>query len=220
MLKFVHQAIRDIRNTGSLFPSSPLLAKAMTHTLRSHRGQRRILEVGPGTGPFTAAILDALRGRDTFDIVEINPIFCEHLERRYLTAYRARHPSIKVNLHAMPIEEAPLTGEYDFVICGLPFNNFPLALTQAIFDRMFMLMRDGGELTYFEYVGLRQMKAPFVGASGRDRLRKFNEFRESTHKKHIVTHQLVVANVPPAVAIRIVKRQGVRATCSASTKTI
>lgn len=220
MLKFVHQAIRDIRNTGSLCPSSPALAKAMTQTLRNHRGQRRILEVGPGTGPFTAAILDALRGRDTFDIVEINPIFCEHLEQRYLTAYRTRHPSISVNLHAMPIEDAPLTGAYDFVICGLPFNNFPLALTQAIFDRIFSLMRDGGELTYFEYMGVRQVKAPFVGASGRDRLRQFNDFRKSTHKKHIVTHQLVVANVPPAVAIRIVKRQGVRATCSASTTTI
>ena len=140
MLKFVHQAIRDIRTTGSVFPSSPMLAKAMTRSLRSHRGEKKILEVGPGTGPFTSAILDALRGHDSFDIVELNAVFCAHLENRILQPYRARHPSISVKLHAMPIEQAPLEGGYDFVICGLPFNNFPLALTQSIFDQLLALM--------------------------------------------------------------------------------
>ena len=209
MLKFVHQAIRDIRTTGSVFPSSPALAKAMTRSLRNHRGEKKILEVGPGTGPFTSAILDALRGHDSFDIVEVNEVFCAHLEHRLLKDYRAHHPSIRVKLHAMPIEQAPLEGGYDFVICGLPFNNFPLALTQSIFDQLLALMRDGGEMTYFEYAGVRTIKRPFMGASGRDHIRRFEAFRQSTSKAHIVTKRLVVANFPPAHAVRIIKRQGV-----------
>lgn len=197
-----------------------MLAKAMTRSLRNHRGEKKILEVGPGTGPFTAAILDALRGHDSFDIVELNPVFCTHLEERLLRPYRARHPSISVKLHAQAIESAPLDGGYDFVICGLPFNNFPLMLTQSIFNRLFSLMRDGAEMTYFEYAGIRTVKRPFVGASGRDHMRRFDAFRQSTAKAHLVTHQLVVANLPPAHAVRIIKRQGAFELCSESTKTI
>ena len=208
MLKFVHQAIRDIRTTGSVFPSSPALAKAMTRSLRSHRGKKKILEVGPGTGPFTSAILNSLRGHDSFDIVEVNEVFCAHLEHRLLKDYRAHHPSISVKLHAMPIEQAPLEGGYDFVICGLPFNNFPLALTQSIFNQLLALMRDGGEMTYFEYAGVRTIKRPFIGTSGRDHIRRFEAFQQSTAKAHIVTNRLVVANFPPAHAVRIIKRQG------------
>ncbi len=208
MLKFVHQAIRDIRTTGSVFPSSPALAKAMTRSLRSHRGEKKILEVGPGTGPFTSAILNSLRGHDSFDIVEVNEVFCAHLEHRLLKDYRAHHPSISVKLHAMPIEQAPLEGGYDFVICGLPFNNFPLALTQSIFNQLLALMRDGGEMTYFEYAGVRTIKRPFIGTSGRDHIRRFEAFQQSTAKAHIVTNRLVVANFPPAHAVRIIKRQG------------
>ncbi|MDA0214194.1 MAG: methyltransferase domain-containing protein [Planctomycetota bacterium] len=209
MLKFVHQAIRDIRTTGSVFPSSRALANAMTRSLRNHRGEKRILEVGPGTGPFTSAILDALRGHDSFDIVEVNTAFCTHLEDRMLRDYRARHPSISVKLHAMPIEQAPLEGGYDFVICGLPFNNFPLEVTQSIFNQLIALMRDGGEMTYFEYAGVRTIKHPFIGAGGRDHIRRFEAFRQSTAKAHIVSKRLVVANFPPAHAMRIIKRQSI-----------
>ena len=209
MLKFVHQAIRDIRTTGSVFPSSPALAKAMTRSLRNHRGAKKILEVGPGTGPFTSAILEALRGHDSFDIVELNNVFCAHLESRILKPFRTRHPSINVKLHAMAIEAAPLEGGYDFVICGLPFNNFPLELTQSIFNQLIALMRDGGEMTYFEYAGVRTIKRPFIGSGGREHIRRFDAFRQSTAKAHMVTRQLVVANRPPAHAVRIIKRQGV-----------
>lgn len=218
MLKFVHQAIRDIRTTGSVFPSSPLLARAMTNSLREHRGEKKILEVGPGTGPFTEAILASLRGHDTFDLVEVNPVFCQHLETRLLKPFRARHSSMAIKLHCAPIEAAALEGGYDFVICGLPFNNFPLALTESIFARMLQLMRDGGELTYFEYAGVRELKRPFVGAHGRDHISKFKAFAKKTASAHNVTRKLVVANIPPALAVRLTKRHGVLESCSASMK--
>ncbi|MSQ91141.1 MAG: methyltransferase domain-containing protein [Phycisphaerales bacterium] len=219
MLKFVHQAIRDIRTTGSVFPSSPRLARAMTSSLRAHRGERKILEVGPGTGAFTEAILHALRGHDTLDIVEVNPVFCEHLETRLLQPFRSRHSSMPIKLHCSAIEDATLAGGYDFVICGLPFNNFPLAVTESIFARMIALMRDGGELTYFEYAGVRTLKLPFVGSHGRAHLRKLGDFTRLTASKHQVTRKLVVANIPPALAVRLVKRHGALEPCSGSTKT-
>ncbi len=191
----------------------------MTNSLREHRGEKKILEVGPGTGAFTEAILSSLRGHDTFDVVEVNPVFCAHIEGRLLTPFRAHHSSMSIRLLCAPIEEAALEGGYDFVICGLPFNNFPLALTESIFARMLQLMRDGGELTYFEYPGMRTLKRPFVGPQGRDHIAKFKAFAKKTASSHLVTRTLVVANIPPAHAVRLTKRHGVLEPCSASMKT-
>lgn len=217
MLKFVHEAIRNIKTTGSVAPSSPMLAGEMTRSLREHRGAKRVLEVGAGTGAFTAAILGQLGDGDHFDIVELNPAFCEALERGALASFRAAKRRIAVGLHPVAIEEAALEGDYDFVICGLPFNNFPVELTQRIFGRMLDLMRDGAELTYFEYAALGLFKQPFVGSGGRAAMRSHAAFKKSTARQHKVTRHLVLGNLPPAHAVRLVKRKGSLTPCSAST---
>ena len=217
MLKFVHEAIRNIRTTGSVAPSSPQLAEEMTRSMREHRGAKRVLEVGAGTGAFTSAILDQLRDSDHFDIVELNPAFCEALERKTLVPFRATARAVTVALHGVAIEDAALDGDYDFVVCGLPFNNFPVALTRRIFGRMLSLMRDGAELTYFEYAALGVFKQPFVGSDGRAAMRSHAAFKKSTALEHHVTRHLVLANLPPAHTVRLIKRQGSLTPCSEST---
>ena len=205
MFRFVREAFRDIRHTGSVWPSSPALAKAMTRGLGELQGRRRVLEVGPGTGPFTERILKHLRDGDHFDIVELNPAFCRELDRRLLVPHRRRHPGASVLLHQAPIQEAPLEGPYDLIVCGLPFNNFPPALVRSIFRRMMSLLREGGELAYFEYAGVRTFKAPLVGASGRKRLRGIAKVGQSLRRKHEGSKELVLGNLPPAVAVHLRK---------------
>lgn len=205
MFRFVREAFRDIRHTGSVWPSSPALAKAMTRGLGELGGRRSVLEVGPGTGPFTERILKHLRDGDRFDIVELNPAFCDELERRLLAPHRRRHPGACVTLHRAPIQEAPLRGPYDLIVCGLPFNNFPPALVRSIFRRMMSLLREGGELAYFEYAGVRTFKAPLVGASGRKRLRGIEHVGQSLRRRHKGSKELVLGNLPPAVAVHLRK---------------
>jgi len=210
MLRFVREAFRDIRHTGSVWPSSPALAKAMTKGMMALRGERRILEVGPGTGPFTERILKQLRRGDRFDIVEMNPAFCRELERRLLKGFRHQRRDIDVVLHQAPIQEAELPGEYDLVVCGLPFNNFPPALVRSIFRRMMRLLRDGGELAYFEYAGVRTIKAPLVGERGRQRLKGIAHVGESLRRRFDGRQELVLGNLPPALATRLSKTAGAR----------
>lgn len=223
MLHFFHEAIRNMRNTGSMMPSSPTLANAMTHAIRAHTGCKRILEVGPGTGPFTAAVLPTLHEGDVFDIVELNPTFCSHLEEKHLRAFRVDHPAITVRLHESAIEDSALDGGYDFIVCGLPFNNFPLPLTESIFKQMLDLLRVGGVLTFFEYVGAREMKRPFVGKTHRLAIDGLKSFHERTARAHSVRREIVMANIPPACAVHITKSDGgarTEAACSTSTTTI
>jgi len=218
MLRFVREAVRDIRHTGSVWPSSPALAKAMTRGLTDLRGPRRLLEVGPGTGPFTERILKNLRDGDHFDIVELNPVFCDELERRLLVPHRRRKPRTVVALHQAPIQEAPLEGPYDLIVCGLPFNNFPPTLVRSIFRRMMALLRDGGELAYFEYAGVRTLKAPLVGAGGRRQLKDIAKVGQSLRRKHRGKRELVLGNLPPAFATHLRKSKDASAKRSPETR--
>ena len=203
MIDFLTEAIRNFRNTGSVWPSSPLLAKTMTSTIGRIEGPRRVLEVGPGTGPFTKAILKKLRSGDQFDLVEINQTFCRKLEKDLLKPYRAQHAGVHVKLHCAPIEEADLAGPYDVIVCGLPFNNFPPQLMRQIFRRMFPLLKDNGEIVYFEYAGVRVIKGPVTNSAGRARLKRIGAIGKSLQRKHAGEKELVLGNFPPAIAYRL-----------------
>jgi phospholipid N-methyltransferase len=205
MLAFVRQALKDIHHTGSVWPSSGHLARVMTRSLRTAKGPQRVLEVGPGTGPFTKHILKALRRGDEFHIVEISEQFCRHLERELLAPYKARRTGAIVHLHCAPIEKAPLDAGFDHIVCGLPFNNFPPPLVRSIMNRLLELLKPGGELVYFEYAGVRAIKAPFVAPSGRERLRRIDALGKSLRRKHGGRREFVLGNLPPAFAVRLTR---------------
>jgi phosphatidylethanolamine/phosphatidyl-N-methylethanolamine N-methyltransferase len=205
MLLFVKQFIKHRKQTGAIWPSSPPLAMALTRRVRGRRGPRRVLEVGPGTGAVTKRILAALRPGDEFHLVEVNPRFCEILERTRLRPFRARHQGVRVSLHCEPIETAPLDGRFDVIICGLPFNNFPPALVRAIFRRLLDLLAPGGELSYFEYFGVRAVKSQFVDAAGRRRLRQLGAMVRILRRRHAGRSEFVLGNIPPAVTRRLTR---------------
>lgn len=203
MLVFVKQFLKDRTHTGAVMPSSPHLARVMTRSVRQKVGPKRILEVGPGTGPFTRAVLAALKPGDEFHIVEINNDFAQRLEARILHPFRKANADIHVKLHHESIERADLDGRFDFIVCGLPFNNFPPDLVRSIFRRLMDLLADGGELAYFEYAGVRVMKGPLVGPKGRQKLKQIRMTGKVLRRRHDGRCEIVLANVPPAMAYRL-----------------
>ncbi len=219
MLSFVRQAMKEMKQTGAFWPSSPHLSNVMTRSLREAAGPKRLLEVGPGTGPFTKPVLAALRPGDEFHLVEINAEFCGDLERRLLVPFRRKNPGCVVVLHNSPIESAPLVGQFDFVICGLPFNNFPPELVRSIFRRMISLLRPTGELVWFEYLGVRTLKRPLVGSHARRRIDQLAAINRVLRRRHDARAEVVFANFPPAVAISLRPQPAVSSTCSESTTT-
>ena len=205
MLPFIRQAVRDFTHTGAVWPSSRRLAAEMTRSLGDSQGPRRILEVGPGTGPFTRSVLNQLHEGDEFHLVEINPTFCTHLQQTLLNSFREAHPHIPVTLHESPIEDACLEPGFDHIICGLPFNNFPPELVRSIFRRMMVLLKEGGDLTYFEYAAVRIMKSTISNRTSRSRLKRIDAHGKAMQRQHSGSRELVMANIPPAVAVRLVR---------------
>jgi len=180
-------------------PSSRFLARALTSELKKPRGPGRILEVGPGTGSVTAAVLKRLLPGDRFDAVELNGRFVALLRRRFHQDWLFRSRRDQVHLIHSAVEDLQGAAEYDYIISGLPLNNFPVALVRDIFRAYDRLLKPGGTLTYFEYVLIRHLKTPFANRQERRRLYRVGRVVGRYIREHQVRREGVFMNVPPAI---------------------
>ncbi len=204
MVTFFIEGLKHLYQVGTVFPSSPWFARAMTQSVRRDRPPKRILEIGPGTGGMTRLLLSSLNDGDEFHIVERNPVFCRHLETRLLHRFRAAHPDVRVYLYCRSIETAPIRGQFDFIICSLPFRAFSPRVVRLIFDKLVALMADNSELTYMEYARVRSMKSPFVRRSRRWELCRIDAFCRSLQRRYNGSRTFVVLNILPSVAVRLI----------------
>jgi phospholipid N-methyltransferase len=196
---FFREFRQNFRDTGSILPSSVFLARALTSQLRQPRGPARILEVGPGIGSVTRQILKQLGPDDRLELVELNGHFVAHLQRRFDQdpAFRSCRPQVRI-IHAA-VEDLKGEGLYDFIVSGLPHNNFPGSQVRTIFQVYSRLLRPGGTLTYFEYALLRQLLTPLLGRREKRRLFRVRRVVNRYIHSYQVRRQGVLANVPPAV---------------------
>ena len=162
--------------TGAIAPSGRALAAALARFVAvDHCTQtpdrptaspptpRRILEVGPGTGAVTTALVRGLGPGDRLDLVELNDRFVAHLRERFERepAFQAVEPRSRV-LH-QPLETLPADAPYDLIISGLPLNNFSVAAVEEILAAYRRLLRPGGTLSFFEYIAIRRARAVVSG---------------------------------------------------------
>jgi phosphatidylethanolamine/phosphatidyl-N-methylethanolamine N-methyltransferase len=68
--------------TGAVTPSSKMLARTMASYV-DPRLPGPIIELGPGTGPVTDALVRRGIAQDRLVLVEFNPEFCQLLKRRF-----------------------------------------------------------------------------------------------------------------------------------------
>ena len=198
--EFFGQFRRHYCTTGSIMPSSRALARALTGPMRRRTGRARILEVGPGTGAVTAEILRLLRPGDWLDIVEINEHFVAVLEKRFAQEPLWHSRQDQVRLIHSPLQDVAGEGVYDYMISGLPLNNFPLALVRDIFKSYRRLLKANGVLSYFEYLLIRPIKMQFVSKRERQRLHVLGRYLERKIRAGQFREDWVFLNVPPAVA--------------------
>jgi phosphatidylethanolamine/phosphatidyl-N-methylethanolamine N-methyltransferase len=196
---FFRESRRNFRDIGSLLPSSRFLARALVSELKKRRGLGRILEVGPGTGSVTAQILKHLLPGDQLDLVELNLHFIDLLQDRFAREWKFWRRRDQVRLVHSAVERLPGEGIYDYIISGLPLNNFPVAQVREIYQVYSRLLKPGGTLTYFEYVWIRHLKTPFVGRRERRRLYRVGRVVSNYIQAYQVRRQRVFMNVPPAV---------------------
>ena len=79
-LKFLMRFIISPQTIGSVYPSSRFLAREMTKSIQSHH---KVLELGPGTGSVTQAILNRGVKKHNLKLIELDASLQKILASRY-----------------------------------------------------------------------------------------------------------------------------------------
>ncbi|HET9715933.1 MAG TPA: methyltransferase [Pseudolabrys sp.] len=151
-MQFIRSWIEKPISTGAVMPSSRVLARTMARYVDPQQ-HGPVIELGPGTGPVTEALVR--RGVDParLVLVEFNPDFCRLLRARYPAAsvvqgdaYRLRrllgghvHERASAIVSGLPLVTKPLrtrlrliSDSMSLLAQGAPFVQFTYAMTPPI----------------------------------------------------------------------------------------
>ena len=171
---FFRSFLERPKEVGSIIPSSRFLERRVARTA-ALRDARVVVELGPGTGGTTQALLRALRPDAHLLAIEIN--------RRLAERVRKRLPDPRLVVHcgsAAEITDALVAhglAAPEVVISGIPFSTMPRALALDILHSVHGALAPGGR---------------FVAYQARDRVEVLG--RQVFGKPRV---QLELLNVPP-----------------------
>ncbi|GAA4543370.1 class I SAM-dependent methyltransferase [Amycolatopsis samaneae] len=143
-MSITREFLRHPVRTGAIAASSPALAEAMTAGLGLERAAT-VVELGPGTGVFTRAVLDRLPPGARMTVVEINPRLAADLRRRFA------HDPVEVVEDSAETLAARVTRPVDAVVSGLPWTVMSDALQARILDAVTAVLAPEGRFSTFAY---------------------------------------------------------------------
>lgn len=189
---------QNFRTTGAIAPSGRLLSRSLSRYVSGAVQGRRILEVGPGTGAVTREIVRRLHTDDRLDLVEVNELFVQRLRERFQQDAALSKVRDRVRILHQGVESLPADKPYDLIISGLPFNNFSVTDVEQVLRALMSLLRPGGTLSFFEYIGVRKAKSMFGSRREQARLRGIGRILRKALVAHEVRRDWVWPNLPPA----------------------
>ncbi|MFN0195559.1 MAG: class I SAM-dependent methyltransferase [Planctomycetaceae bacterium] len=198
--EFFRQFRRQFHTTGSIAPSSRWLARSLAGPFMRREQNRpvRLLEIGPGTGAVTRELVLHVKPDDTFDLVELNDSFVEILNRRFAHESDFKNIAAQSKIFHGMLQDFPADNPYDFIVSGLPLNNFDPDLVRRIFDKYFELLAPGGVLSYFEYMYVRPIRKRISRGNERDRIHRLDAIIAPHLDRHCIRRESVLRNFPPA----------------------
>ena len=172
-LRFFKGWMKNPKNVGSVIPTSDHMAKRMASVIGVH-SNLPVLELGPGTGVITRAILQ--RG------VKPDQLYCVEYSAEF--AKKLRHDFENVNIvegNAFDLETTlgeARTLTFDCVVSALPLLSFPKAMRVQLISDLLSRIPDGRPIVQFSYGPLSPVP-PMPGVTVR----------------HL---EMVFRNIPPA----------------------
>jgi phosphatidylethanolamine/phosphatidyl-N-methylethanolamine N-methyltransferase len=139
--------LRNPRTVGAVSASSKAMAREMVREIPTGHPVN-VVELGPGTGSFTRAIVDRIAPGSRFLAIE--------LEREFVERLRPRWPSVEFVLASAVELEQLVTKRHlqpvDHIVSGLPFASLPVDDSRKILDGIQRVLRPGGTFTTFQYL--------------------------------------------------------------------
>ncbi len=184
-LEFLKAFIRNPGSVGAIVPSAPELARAMVRGLNVSAGES-VLELGPGTGAFTAEIRNMLPDKHSYLGIEREAGFVELLKEKF--------PELQFVIASA--EDASLLhatsglGPVRVIISSLPFATLLASVRDNIIGSLEQLMAPGCVFRTFQYVHAYPL--PSAIRFRRDMEARFGPCHRS---------QAILPNVPPAYVL-------------------
>jgi phospholipid N-methyltransferase len=154
---FLQEVLTAPRMVGAIAPSSRHLAKAMAVWVpQNNRGF--VLELGPGTGSVTQALLDRGLPPERLVAVEKSVKLADHLQNRFPRIQVVVGDALDLeSLLARYLDHVKL---FSHVISSLPLLNFPPEVADRIARSVYSLMAPGAKFVQFSYhLGNHKTKA-------------------------------------------------------------
>src|SRR6202047_1922788 len=145
-VRFIRSWIERPLTIGAVAPSSKMLARAMARYVDPD-SDGPVVELGPGTGPVTEALVEAGVAPSRLVLVEFNPGFCRILRARYpdATLVQGDAYSMRRLLETLLIQPAAA------VVSGLPLVTKPIKMRWRLIRDAFDLMVPGAPFVQFTY---------------------------------------------------------------------
>lgn len=155
-LAFLRGFLARPLEVASVAPSSPFLEARVVQAADLAQA-RCVVELGPGTGGTTRALLRAMTPQARLLAVELNPGFCTRLRRRIADA----RLSVQAGSAEALIAHLERWGlpRPDVVVSGIPFSTLPVEAAQRIAAAIDASLAPGGRVVAYQ---LRPHVAGFI----------------------------------------------------------
>lgn len=141
---FFREALRNFRATGAIARSSPALVTRLIAAIPTDRPVV-VVELGPGEGCVTRALLDRLGAGSSLTAYEINPAFVDRL--RHLAD--ARLTVCAAGADRLAADFAPAS--VDFVVSSLPLSMMSRSDKEEILRQSQRVLRPDGRFLQYQY---------------------------------------------------------------------
>jgi phosphatidylethanolamine/phosphatidyl-N-methylethanolamine N-methyltransferase len=145
-VRFIGSWIKKPLSMGAVTPSSKALARVMARYVDPD-GNGPVIELGPGTGPVTEALVTCGVDPSRLVLVEFNPTFCGLLQQRFpdATVVHADAYRLRESLGSLTRHEAAA------VVSGLPLMTKPLRMRMRLLREALALLQPNAPFVQFTY---------------------------------------------------------------------
>jgi len=145
-VRFLRSWIEKPLHMGAVMPSSKLLARTMAQYVDVD-SKGPVIELGPGTGAITNALIEHGVDQKRLVLVEYNPGFCALLRDRYPQARVVQGDAYALRASLDAVLDAPASA----VVSGLPLVTKPMLTRLKLIRDAFVALAPGAPFVQFTY---------------------------------------------------------------------
>jgi phosphatidylethanolamine/phosphatidyl-N-methylethanolamine N-methyltransferase len=145
-VRFLRSWIEKPLHMGAVMPSGKVLARTMAQYVDIN-STGPVVELGPGTGAITSALIDHGVDQKRLVLVEYNPGFCVLLRDRYPHARVVQGDAYALRASLWDVLSAPASA----VVSGLPLVTKPMLTRLKLIRDAFAALAPGAPFVQFTY---------------------------------------------------------------------